>query len=395
MTENHTLKYSFEKARFNLSRNLSLLSTIMLYTIGVIYLFENDITAYMLLIGGTILFAAYLLSTYTKKYRPYAILSLVLLSLLNIANLSIASNFHHIGDFFWVICVVTAGYFIMGKAWGIGLVIFNLLSIFTVFYMVRHGMISQIDKPYTTFSQINFLINLAIGGTLFSMLIIFFLKENKNIAQQYIDTNNKLEIMHEEKSIMLKEIHHRVKNNLQIITSLLRLQANDMKTPESTAHFQEAIDRISAIAKIHNQMYNSDGLNQISLKAYLDEMVNDLIFSYSEERKINTRIISNISAIHPKDLVPIALIFNELLTNSIKHAFKDRDEGLIIIEANINDDNSVSMIYSDDGEWIEPVKNYESIGMELIHSFVDQLDGTMNTDRSNGTTYTIEFTLTE
>lgn len=315
--------------------------------------------------------------------------------MLNVFNLSLTSNFYHIGDYFWVICIVTSGFFILGKNWGILLIIVNLSVIYVIFYMIRIEMVEQIPKPFTDFSQMNFFINLCMGGVLFSFLIIQFLKENKEMAQKYLLANSELQLMNEEKTVMLKEIHHRVKNNLQIVTSLLRLQTSDVDDPKVLNEFSEAIDRISAIAKIHEKMYNNKSLNQIDLSEYLEDLITDLLTSYTDKNTIQAEINSNINFIPPKDLVPIALIFNELVTNSVKHAFKNQEHSKIIIDAFITDENRVKLSYSDNGSWAEPKKVSQSIGLDLIESFVEQLDGTYEIDKTNGTKYVIHFVIKE
>jgi two-component sensor histidine kinase len=230
-----------------------------------------------------------------------------------------------------------------------------------------------------------------MGGILFSFLIIQFLKENKEMARKYLVANSELQLLNEEKTVMLKEIHHRVKNNLQIVTSLLRLTTSEVDDPKVLDKFSEAIDRISAIAKIHDKMYNNKALNKIDLSDYLEDLIRGLLDSYTDKNSVQAEITSNINFIPPKYLVPIALIFNELVTNSVKHAFKDQKNGKILIDAFVVDDNRVKLSYADSGVWAEPVESAHSIGLGLIDSFVEQIDGTCELDKTDGTSYVIRF----
>ena len=188
---------------------------------------------------------------------------------------------------------------------------------------------------------------------------------------------------------MLREIHHRVKNNLQVITSLLRLQSNELKDREAIHQFSDMINRVSAMAMIHEKMYQSESLNQIDLKVYLETLVDDLISSYAGNTIILTEIESDIKDIDPKFLVPIALIFNELVSNSIEHAFKNKKAGTIKISAHRND-QSINVIYADDGQWENPKKE-SSFGLELIETFTEQLDGNCQRTTGNSTQYNFEF----
>lgn len=113
---------------------------------------------------------------------------------------------------------------------------------------MRIETLQQIPKLFTDLSQTIFFINLCLGIVLCSFLILEFLKEKKQMAQKYPLSNSELQLLNEEKTVILKEIHHRVKNNLQIVTSLLRLQSNEVDDPKVHHEFSEAIDRISAIA---------------------------------------------------------------------------------------------------------------------------------------------------
>jgi two-component sensor histidine kinase len=244
--------------------------------------------------------------------------------------------------------------------------------------------------------QLDYYMNIVFGLITITYLIIRFIKENNYATNQYIKTNFELtqtnilvSKQNDEKTVMLKEIHHRVKNNLQIITSLLRLQSRELKDIESIQHFKDATNRIIAMALIHDKMYQSDSLSKINLLNYLNKLIDDLILSYSIEIPINKTIKSDIHLISPKSLVSIALIFNELVSNSLKHAFKTTEKGTINIQVMNSKENTI-ITYTDNGIWLEKQKDY-SFGVELIETLTEQLDGELTRDISNGTTYTFKL----
>ena len=123
----------------------------------------------------------------------------------------------------------------------------------------------------------------------------------------------------------------------------------------------------------------------------MEDLIHDILQSTANEKKVKTEINSNIEFIKPKDLVPVALIFNELVTNSIKHAFTNSVEGEILISALINEKNKITITYSDNGTWTERPENSTSLGLELIESFVDQLDGELIFEKQPNTHYIIRF----
>lgn len=387
----------FSESRYYLARNLTLLTTVLLSSIGLIYLVQGDFNAFPLLFGGVISLIAYLFIIKVKVFKLPTILSVLILSIVSTINLTISSNFFHVIDVFWMVCISMASFFILGKKWGISITVANLLGLFIIVNLINCGSIEQYHKPFTNFSVINFLINLVIAGILFIYLILEFLKQNENVAYNNIKANIELTALNNEKTVMLKEIHHRVKNNLQIVTSLLRIQSNDLEDTRMKSDFKQAIDRILAIAKIHDKMYNNDLLNQIDLADYLTELLNELVETYAGNKTIEKEVFSNINSIDPKNLVPIALLFNELVTNSLKHAFTQKKHGKIKIEACIDSAKNVTIIYHDNGIWAvnEAPKKRVSIGLELVDSFVNQLDAKLAVSKTpDGTTYTIQFILT-
>jgi two-component sensor histidine kinase len=189
---------------------------------------------------------------------------------------------------------------------------------------------------------------------------------------------------------MLKEIHHRVKNNLQVITSLLRLQSKEIKDEKSIEHFNEAIQRVLAMALIHEKMYQSNDLSKIDLEAYLRTLSEDLIYSYAVEKPIDLHVHCEIQYVQPKSLVSFALMFNELISNSLKHAFTDIDKGEIKIKILRTSKEEVQCYYSDNGSW-KPPQREGSFGVELIGDLCEQLDGEYTLDTANGSTYHFIF----
>jgi two-component sensor histidine kinase len=132
-------------------------------------------------------------------------------------------------------------------------------------------------------------------------------------------------------------------------------------------------------------MYATESLTEIDLESYLGALVSNLISSYAVNLKVETSIDSNIKRIEPKSIVPIALIFNELVSNSIEHGFSDRVTGKIEIQAQQNEHRITKVIYRDNGEWKAPSRE-SSLGVELIESFTEQLDGTCEQNNSSAGT---------
>jgi ligand-binding sensor domain-containing protein/two-component sensor histidine kinase len=217
---------------------------------------------------------------------------------------------------------------------------------------------------------------------------------SKELEKKVRERTILIEKQRDEKEILLKEIHHRVKNNLQVINSLLSIQSSYTDDPKSLALFDEAKNRIRSMALIHEKMYQTGDLAHIDFQDYILALTDDLIRTYS----INTDIFLDIKIDEVKfdidTIIPIGLLLNEIISNTLKYAFIDRAKGKIIIHLTQIDDNTFSLVAGDDGVGMEShILEQEdiSLGMELIKIFVEQLDGTIERLEQKGTVYQIDF----
>ena len=380
-----------DKAKFVLTRNLFSFLAILLGTLGTLNLIQGDINMFPLLGGAVLCLIVLALLAKFKNYKVAAIAAIILSFSMNVYNMTVTSNFGHFVDFFWIVCMAIYIFFLLGKYWGIFNLFLNITAVVVILYLVRTGQFVQVQKEFTDFSQINFIINIIVSGIVFSYIMVKVLDALTNTEKGYVTANQDLQKSNAEKTIMLKEIHHRVKNNLQVITSLLRLQLNEVTDEKSRHQFSDSINRVSAMAIIHEKMYQSESLSQIDLESYLQSLIADLINSYSVNCEIQTTISSNIQNIEPKSIVPLALIFNELVSNSLEHGFKNSEKGILKIKVDQTESGITKMTYQDSGTWLSPQKNY-SFGLELIETFTEQLDGNFKREiKPDGTHYSFEF----
>jgi two-component sensor histidine kinase len=198
-----------------------------------------------------------------------------------------------------------------------------------------------------------------------------------------------------EKEILLKEIHHRVKNNLQIITSLLNLQANSLKDRESQHVIRESQNRISAMALVHEELYNSENLSEINFRSYIQKLAYKLKEIYSRSPYIKYQFNIPDIYLNISTTIICGLIINELISNSFKYAFPEHREGKIRLSMEIKD-NQASLRISDNGVGLpeqseKPVR--DSLGLQLVNGLVDQLEGTLTVKSENGASFTFNFPL--
>ncbi|MDQ1276703.1 MAG: hypothetical protein QG610_2281, partial [Euryarchaeota archaeon] len=212
-----------------------------------------------------------------------------------------------------------------------------------------------------------------------------------------------------------KEIHHRIKNNLQVISSLLDLQAEqfrnrkNIKDSEVLGAFRESQDRVISMALIHEELYKGEEFETLNFSPYIKELTENLFETYSlGDTRITLRMDLEENLFFDMDTaVPLGMIVNELVSNSLKHAFTGRDKGEIRIklcrEESIefkkeeSESTSFTLKISDNGVGIPEleIENLDSLGMQLVTSLVDQLDGELELKRNNGTEFTIKFKVME
>ncbi len=198
---------------------------------------------------------------------------------------------------------------------------------------------------------------------------------------------NQISKQNDERKFLLKEIHHRVKNNLQIISSLLKLQADNNLQKNESFNLDATIDRIRAIGLIHEKIYQSPNLDQTNLHDYLSSLVDTILSNYANKDKITTEFDIDPIKIHVENIVPLAIIVNELVTNTIKHGVKTIDHPIIELSMKIRS-NQYVLTYTDNGKWV-PNASKLNFGETLIDIFTHQLNGTYILETKDKTTYTI------
>ena len=200
----------------------------------------------------------------------------------------------------------------------------------------------------------------------------------------------------EEKEVLLKEIHHRVKNNLQVISSLLSLQSRCIEDQSVLELFQESQNRIRSMALIHEKLYRSQDLVRIDFAEYIRNLATHLVRSYRANLgTVNLKVDANDVSLSVDAAVPCGLIINELVSNSLKHAFIDGREGEIRIELRSDRDHQLTLIVGDNGVGFPrdlDFRSTESLGMQLVNTLTNQLDGTVELHSNGGTEFKITFT---
>lgn len=213
-----------------------------------------------------------------------------------------------------------------------------------------------------------------------------YIHAKKKSEQQLKESLIEIKKQDNEKKVLLQEIHHRVKNNLQVVSSMIRLQASYNKDPEASKTLHEADERIKTIALIHEKIYQSPNLDKVCLEEYSKSLINEIITNFSAPKNLEVNINTSRICIHIDYIVPFALILNELVTNSLKYAFQNVSIPKIKLDIE-RKDHLLIVRYFDNGKWKEN-PNSDNFGTSLIDVFTEQLEGEYSLNKeANGTEY--------
>jgi PAS domain S-box-containing protein len=196
-----------------------------------------------------------------------------------------------------------------------------------------------------------------------------------------------------EKDELLKEVHHRVKNNLQVIISLLNLQARQIKEERVLTLFEETRNRVQSIAAIHELLYRAESFASIQLPAYARQLVPGLVRFYGLERQVQVELLGDGATLELERAVPFGILLNELVSNACKHAFSARSEGAITVSI-WPKNGHIELTVADNGTGLPENFDYRhasSLGLKLVHGLVHQLRGKLHFRSEAGTTIWVQF----
>jgi PAS domain S-box-containing protein len=219
------------------------------------------------------------------------------------------------------------------------------------------------------------------------VIVVRDITERKRAEEQ-------LKVALKEKEVLLKEIHHRVKNNLAVISSLLNMQSKYIKDKKTLEIFRESQNRVKTMALIHTKLYQSTDLARIDFADYIRKLAADLIDSYRLEPDAVTLLLDVKNVDFDVNVaIPCGLIINELLTNALKHAFPHGHKGEVRVSLRPEDERMTLAVADNGVGFSENIdfRNTESLGLQLVTALVEQLGGTIDLTVNDGTTFVISF----
>jgi PAS domain S-box-containing protein len=224
--------------------------------------------------------------------------------------------------------------------------------------------------------------------------------DTTNYLFSLVDIQSQVEIQAElsrslnEKEVLLKEVHHRVKNNMQVISSFLELAALQAESEQDQAQFRETQGRVRTMALVHEKLYQSEWEEKVNAREFFQDLVAEILSSSGIRPILQVEIEVSEIILDIDQAIPCGLIINELLTNSLKYAFAGRDRGFIRISLDQDEGGNCTFGFGDDGAGLPDGFSWETsrgMGLRLVRFLSQQLDGSLSVETGGGTRYTIVF----
>lgn len=304
----------------------------------------------------------------------------------------------HFGDLLWIISTILFAFVGLGRIPGI---------IFTAFHVVGMGFYIAFNinahffevRFHDTGDKLALGLEILLAFTTIAYLLNQYVVFQQYARKQLVELNTNLEEQNQEvlsknkeNITLVKEVHHRVKNNLQIIISLLRMQRSEIESEEAKKQFNVAINRILTMSMIHQKLYQEKEPSKINIQDYLEDLTTELVSLSDERIPVNVHLEADAEFADLEMIVPLGLLVNELVANSMKHAFKDGAQGDIYLQLKSDlDKGCIFFNYWDSGKWCEPEKE-SGFGLELIEVLTEQMEGSHTRE---GSRYSFEIPIME
>ena len=254
------------------------------------------------------------------------------------------------------------------------------------FAILLETIVKDSNQVLTTIQQNDFSRTVRVYGEGDFLILTKGIEKTRATLSEMIDERKKIE------EIRKKEIHHRIKNNLQVISSLLDLESDKFEDEEVIEAFKESQNRVISMALVHEELYRSQDMESIDFSDYLMKLVNELSYSYAVNKEfIKIRMNVDPTFLDMDTAIPLGMIVNELVSNSFKHAFKQEKEGEIYVNLSF-ENKKLTLIVGDNGAGFPENINFketDSLGLQLVTTLTSQIDGIIELDRSKGTEFRI------
>lgn len=362
-----------DKGKYLLVWRLSLILSFLFLISTILNYFVDVYSSILYAISLTICISCFLYLNIAKKIKPIFWTFTISASLVVTFSINTMMHTLHYPDFIWAVCTIVFAYIGLGKKYGIFFLVFHIISLVYFFGFGINSHINQL-KVIPLGQQLSVLFEMLTAFFALTYLINQYLSFQSHTEKVLKLVNDELQVKNKQNETLLKEIHHRIKNNLQLVISLLRMHRNEIDNEIAKENFTDAINRIMSISLIHQKLYQNEELNDFDMNNYVKGLINEIKLLNQVSFPIASDINIEMEQIGLKTVVPLGLMINELMTNSVKHAFRSDEINKIEISISKESNDYFSFTYKDNGTWSnEGTQN--GFGLDLIEMLVNQMEG--------------------
>ncbi len=375
----------YDKGRYILMWRICLLFIFVLSLLAILNINTDSIVSFIYGSEAVIsIFALWFLHKYKNTRFLFWLFTVSASGFIIYSMYSIEHTLHY-SDFTWILCIILFAFIGLQYKYALVFVLLHLLVIAHFsFFELNHHLTAL--RPRTDFELITVMIEMSFAFLIMCALLYQNIQFQNFALSELKITHEKLEKQNEENVMLLKEIHHRVKNNLQIVISILRMQRDKLHDNHIKEELDNAVKRVMAISLIHNKLYKSKELSSIRFDKYVEQLIEEICSFHEGTTDIEYQLNIDVTSMEINNMIPLGLIINELVTNSIKHSNDAGKKVKIYIAFTEITSGSIQFDYQDNGEWIE--SSDLGLGLELIESLNDQLEGSLE---RIGTKYCLKF----
>jgi PAS domain S-box-containing protein len=257
---------------------------------------------------------------------------------------------------------------------------------------VEHGQSYDLEFPFVTFKGRRLWIRTVAQAVLYKGRIVKVMGNIMDITDRKSAEDNIYALL-SEKELLLREVHHRIKNNMNVIISLLSLQSSTLKDPSAISSLEDARNRVRSMMVLYDKLYQSPNFREVSVKEYLTSLIDEIMDNLLNHESVTIEKQIDDLILDAKTLSSVGIILNELLSNAVKHAFIGRDNGTIWVSFSLKDNHAV-LVVRDNGTGIPEsfdIATSTGFGMQLVGILTEQLEGTIQVERRNGMRFIMEF----
>jgi two-component sensor histidine kinase len=382
------IKEYYRSLQLKLATHVAYTVLVIFSTLSVAFYFDS-FEAFIPMFSGMIMGVIALIFALKGNFIiPFYLFSVGGVLIAGISLIMLPHN-THFSDALWMVAAVALAFFGINRTVGVVLLICSMVMI-AIYFLYSLNIQIRLSKPLDFFQQLILYIELLSAVATNFYIFFMFYQLNLFSKQKLQDTYDNLIIQNKrisnqsrENTVLLKEVHHRVKNNLQMVISLLRMQSDEFEDEHVKIYFQSAINRIMSMSLVHQKLYQNEHISMVNIETYLTDLVEETSREYNFGKQKTAFVIqSDVEELGLRGVIVIGLIVNELITEILKHVTDETIDPTIHIKITLLDDDCIKLVVSENINLSKQNIELNSFSYLLIDALLNRVGGIRNVDKT-------------